>query len=98
MHANNDEYVQAFNRCLAHTWFFSVGYNEQCETCCDHLDPNDDRATEFSRAVCDACGSHLAGPRYAAHGIVGRELQHLEVCQDCLMYWANGELPYGEES
>ena len=52
----------------------------------------------FSSIPRGCCGSHLAGDRYAAHGFLGSEpdrgaLVHLEICQDCLFYLANGDEP-----
>jgi len=50
----------------------------------------------FSHDRCDMCRS-LPGNRYAAHGTIDGTSYHFEVCQDCLMYIANGELPEDEE-
>lgn len=48
----------------------------------------------FSWGSCDSCGSSLAGNRYPAHGILpNEEIIHLDICQDCVMYLANGEEP-----
>jgi hypothetical protein len=48
----------------------------------------------ISRHPCECCGSGLAGTRYAAHGFDAHdELNHLEVCVDCLCYIANGDEP-----
>lgn len=66
---------------------------------------NDDAGDEggFSWRDCDTCGSSLGGNRYAAHGLVSpkryarrTELLHLDVCTDCLVFIANGDLP-GED-
>jgi hypothetical protein len=49
----------------------------------------------FSSASCDACGSHFAGDRYPSH-VLDEPTDawvHLDVCQDCLMYFANGDEP-----
>ncbi len=65
-----------------------------------------------SMLTCDACGSPLGGNRYPAHGIVqirdpadegGPQtiegtLLHLDVCEDCLVYLANGDEPANWES
>ena len=49
------------------------------------------------RGACDACGSMLGGNRYAAHGFTAAgprgELVHLDICEDCLFYLANGDEP-----
>jgi len=58
----------------------------------------------FSWQACDICGSHLGGDRYSAHAILKTqvngdcetgdgEIVHLEVCVDCVMYMANGDVP-----
>jgi len=56
----------------------------------------------FSRYPCDSCGSTLGGNRHHAHAILASsfgkptkpgDITHIEVCSDCLMYHANGDLP-----
>ena len=52
----------------------------------------------FSWSSCDTCGSGLGGDRQTGHAFAtmddGREvLIHLEVCVDCAMFIANGDLP-----
>lgn len=56
----------------------------------------------FSNSQCDSCGSNLAGDRFTAHGLpiddkgaldYERDLYHLSICVDCLLYWANGDVP-----
>lgn len=48
----------------------------------------------FSRQPCDSCGTKYAGNRYAAHGFDEHGgIIHLDVCADCLCYFANGDLP-----
>ena len=43
---------------------------------------------------CDSCGSGLQGDRYCAHGLTkDNEIIHLDICQDCLCYHANGDIP-----
>jgi hypothetical protein len=44
----------------------------------------------FSWRPCELCGSTLGGDRFIAH--TGRG-DHLEICADCLVYLANGEVP-----
>lgn len=62
-----------------------------------------DSGNEFSSASCDSCGTYLAGSRYPAHGVLSltmedaqkpeREITHFDVCADCLVFHANGDLP-----
>lgn len=60
-----------------------------------------DAASEpfFSWHACESCGSRLGGDRHAVHywdkageGFSG----HANVCTDCFMYLANGDVPEGE--
>jgi len=43
----------------------------------------------FSWHPCERCGCSLGGTRYVSHGIVDGELEHAEVCVECL-YAING--------
>ena len=53
----------------------------------------------FSSQPCGSCGTYLAGDRHPAHGflegapVVGGEIIHLDICTDCVMFHANGDLP-----
>ena len=47
----------------------------------------------FSWSPCDTCGASFGGDRYNAHGFVNGEIIHLDICVDCLAYFANGDLP-----
>lgn len=57
----------------------------------------------FSWSDCDACGTSMGGDRYPAHWIYRRSaegtlparesIEHEMVCQDCLLFSANGDLP-----
>jgi len=53
----------------------------------------------FSWCECDSCGSSLGGNRYAAHAIrnIGKpgeiEICHISICEDCLLFHANGDEP-----
>ena len=51
----------------------------------------------FSWSSCDTCGSSLGGDRFAGHALVGpgKNIVHLDVCCDCLMFIANGDEPEG---
>ena len=43
---------------------------------------------------CETCGSTLGGNRFAAHGLTDKgDIIHYDICVDCLMYLANGDLP-----
>jgi len=69
---------------------------ERCEYA--EGDPNHRCEAGFSRSQCDSCGSTLGGDRLAAVGLYhddGGQLVDIdmEVCVDCAMYHANGELP-----
>ena len=70
--------------------------NEAQEYLCDHAEP------WFSWQPCDSCGSRFGGDREAAHGLpidargaldYSRDMLHMAICVDCLMFWANGEEP-----
>ena len=51
----------------------------------------------ISRSGCDTCGNSLYQLLYAGHAwmqLDGKQvLTHLEICQDCMLYIANGQLP-----
>jgi len=68
--------------------FVSVGWCEVCDHC-----PEDEDEGFFSWSPCDVCGSGLGGNRYAGHMLVDGKLCHIDVCVDCVMYIANGDLP-----
>lgn len=74
-----------------------------CSECSD-FDPEVGDEGHFSWRDCDACGSGLGGDRHAAHGLIALKprarrthLIHLDVCTDCLVFVANGDLPDGED-
>lgn len=74
----------------------------ECSSCSD-FDPDIGDEGSFSWSECECCGSSLGGTRHAAHGLISRTkygrktvLIHLDVCTDCLMFIANGDLP-GED-
>lgn len=76
--------------------FVSVGYipHDSCDDCPEEQDENVGDEGYFSWSPCECCGSSLGGTRYAAHGRdTDGNLVHLNVCQDCLMYIANGDEP-----
>jgi len=59
--------------------------------------------SHFSWSPCDSCGSSLGGDRHPAHGVIAdtieearqkdRAIEHFNICTDCLMFHANGDLP-----
>ncbi len=75
----------------------------------DDVDPNDDNALQtyneggFSWAECDSCGSRLGGNRYNSHAIHKEafgpnakqpsNVHHVDICDDCLSFHANGDTP-----
>lgn len=76
--------------------FLSTGYvsHDLCDECPEEQDSDCGDEGFFSWSSCDCCGSGLGGTRYAAHGRdKGGNLIHLDVCEDCLMYLANGDEP-----
>ena len=67
---------------------------------CEYADGDSNHQCEeyFSWAQCDSCGSTLGGNRLPATAVYtdsDGQLQviDLEICVDCVMYHANGELP-----
>jgi len=84
-----------------------VGQTSCCPTCCDALGVTEEEMEAgledgsicedeggFSWHHCDCCGSSLGGNRYAAHGFdKNKEVVHLEICEDCLIFLANGDEP-----
>lgn len=64
----------------------------------ENRDPDHSCETYFSRTQCDSCGTTLAGDRSEAWGLYRDENDQLqtiqmEICTDCMMYHANGDLP-----
>jgi hypothetical protein len=49
----------------------------------------------FSWSRCDSCGTTLGGDRFNAHAfpVEGEGYIHLEICSDCLFYFAYGDEP-----
>lgn len=48
----------------------------------------------FSWGRCEGCGSGLGGDRHAGHALdANGDLLHLELCTDCVLFLANGDLP-----
>ena len=91
-----------------------VGVTHSCETCNpDDVDEDEfangsglwDEAC-FGTRPCATCGSSLAGGRHHGHAemTVGfpdaprKEWVHIEMCTDCVLYFANDDLPESWES
>ena len=83
--------------------YVSPGHCRKCATC-DTCDRHPRESCEcfdegfFSKSPCDTCGDTLHGKRYPAHGFRGKTRPrgrpvHLDVCDDCLQYVANGTVP-----
>ena len=80
------------------------GFTHLCENCLSSLgysniadfleyageDYSIEEEGRFSWSPCDNCNCKLGGDRYAAHN---RELNHYEICGDCLYLLANGSYP-----
>ena len=71
---------------------------------CEYADGDENHQCEasFSFGQCDSCGSTLGGDRHKAQGCwtitdegvrVGFESIDMDVCTDCAMYHANGQIP-----
>lgn len=72
---------------------------------CEHADGDVEHYCEasFSSCQCDSCGSTLAGDRLPATAFIPTEPRpdsppmgeviELSICVDCVMYWANGDVP-----
>jgi hypothetical protein len=94
-------FIDAFTRGMEGIWFFSSG------NCADAgCDEGCDDEGHFSWSSCDICGSPLGGDRYAAHGIIAESMAdaqgeestvtHFDVCANCVVFAANGDLPEDE--
>ncbi len=92
-------FVERVTANLKGVQFFSVGGCDGCESC-----PNGSESEgSFSGRRCFSCGSGLAGDRHPAHGFIAATeeearkpeclMEHFEVCTDCVMFHANGDLP-----
>lgn len=91
------KFTRAVQRGLEGLEHVSTGLVRGCEECgTPPEEESEDWPDEgcFSGSSCDSCNSHLAGDRYAAHAFTSeRELIHLNICVDCLMFIANGDEP-----
>jgi len=75
--------------------FFSVGSTCQCPDCNPDDEPEESFSFEpfFSFRPCDVCSRSLGGTKDAAHYVDDDgEVCHMEICRDCLLYGAYGQL------
>jgi len=93
-------YTDAVEHNLRGVEHVSVGRCQTCPECGFEEGESGDDEGGFSRSPCDACGTHMSGNRYAAHGLVASVdgmnptlLCHFDVCADCLAYLVNGTEP-----
>ena len=96
------ESVERNTRDIQH---LSAGISWKCEDCQAQFDLSEDEIKalfetgdlcdegSFSWYPCDCCGSNLGGNRYSAHGFLNGHLIHLDICEDCMNYLANGDEP-----
>lgn len=101
LHETNESFLAAVGSFLDEEKArVAVGCAADC--CCVSAGEEDhDLCSEasFSWTACDVCNSGLGGDRHNAHGIYSSEKGdyiHLDICTDCLSYFANGDLPYDE--
>lgn len=95
-------FLDDVERCCRGLEHISSSPAKCCETCqsdygMDEDDPAWDELCDeggFSWHSCDTCGSSLGGNRYTGHGFTeDGDLVHLSMCADCLVYFANGDVP-----
>jgi hypothetical protein len=92
------EYNEAIERCTKGIDTVSVGACPGCKGCGLPENPAEEEldaanSDYFSWRSCELCGSPLGGSRHPCHGFINGELWHGECCADCLLYFANGDLP-----
>ena len=102
------DFEQAFAEGTQGLEHISVGICPTCETCQSDFDEDDadifaEKISEgkifdeggFSWSRCDTCNSRLGGNRYSAHAVntETRETVHLAVCEACLCFIANDDIP-----
>lgn len=94
------KYTEAVDKQTAGTEHVNPGPCPGCkdcglEDCKDMNTPEYEAAGEggFSWHDCEICGSPLGGHRSPFHGFIDKEIVHLEGCNDCAAYLANGDEP-----
>lgn len=58
---------------------------------------------QYGTSSCDSCGTSVAGNRHYAHGKIAesedeaheKPTTHFSICEDCLLFHANGQEPKG---
>ena len=91
-----EQFVSDFEAGTVELEAFSVGACNACEECEESgFDAGGELVVEpfFSWHQCGVCGSQFGGDRYPAHYLDDGELCHVDICVDCLLYSANGDLP-----
>ena len=105
------KFTESIDRELKGIDHIATGLASCCGECCSAFDLSESEMSEgcengtiydeggYSNSACDSCGSTLAGDRYAAHGF-GKdgEVIHLDICENCLMFHANGDEPEEREN
>ena len=101
-------FTDAIDKGLDGLSYVSPGACPGCSECGleDVKDTDDKRYEEanehwFSWRRCECCGSTFGGMRRPAHylvpdengSVVGAEIGHLDICEDCLVFLANGDEP-----
>ena len=98
-HRTTKEYLEAITHNFPDHHDISPGACPGCETCGLEEDCSQEQLDmmsegSFSWRACDCCGSTLGGNRYPAHWLdENKEIMHEEICHDCVLYLANGDLP-----
>jgi hypothetical protein len=108
MNATLPAFIQAIADNWPDDWCISVGLSPTCPDCqSDYgMDAREFYASYENGSVCDegslswsachSCGSTLGGNRYAAHAFrpgSKEPCEHISVCEDCLCFHANGDIP-----
>ncbi len=80
-----------------------LGPQPDCDECNRIDDPDEKYDREwfstmsdafFSSNPCESCSSNLGGDRSIAHALDDdKRIYHLEICVDCVQFYANGTLP-----
>jgi hypothetical protein len=94
------DFTDAIERCGLHSLHgFSVGACPGCATSGLSDEPTEEERcladeAHFSLRRCPGCGSTFGGDRHPAHYLDSdNEINHTEVCTDCLYLAANGDEP-----
>ena len=105
-------YTKAVEKNIAGLKAVSTGICPECQTCADtHTDGDlvelqrqwesgeicDEGSSSWKG--CEICGCKLGTTVYCWHWIADGEIQHSDnVCQDCVLYLANGDEPEHNET